>query len=176
VISIIALLMAILLPALGRARLKAKTLKCQSNLRQCGVDLWTAAAEEGDAFAFGSGVTGKEYLWLSRNDWLLCPLANKVLWENKSNPNFAWGTTFSAWAWDPSSEFSNRGSYGMNLWAYVKLNGSQPFLAERAWATKSQAEGRPDYHSVRLPLFSALPEDTDDPRRERPEGSPTLAW
>jgi len=39
VISIIALLMGILMPALGRARDQARTIGCRSNLKQYGIGL-----------------------------------------------------------------------------------------------------------------------------------------
>ena len=45
VIGIIALLIAILLPALNKARAQAKMIACQSNMRQIGQALFTYAAD-----------------------------------------------------------------------------------------------------------------------------------
>ena len=45
VIGIIALLISILLPSLGKARERAKTIKCLSNLKQIGTAVMTYAAE-----------------------------------------------------------------------------------------------------------------------------------
>jgi prepilin-type N-terminal cleavage/methylation domain-containing protein len=45
VISIITLLMALLLPALSRARKQARAVACQSNLKQWGLHLATYASE-----------------------------------------------------------------------------------------------------------------------------------
>ena len=44
-IGIIALLISILLPALGNAREQAKTIKCLSNMRQLGVAMAAYTAE-----------------------------------------------------------------------------------------------------------------------------------
>lgn len=49
VIAVIALLMAILLPVLGRVRKQARAAACQANLRQWGLALHTyAAANDGN--------------------------------------------------------------------------------------------------------------------------------
>src|SRR5262245_19147984 len=45
VVAIIALLIAILLPSLGKARERANTVKCASNLRQIGIAVATYAYE-----------------------------------------------------------------------------------------------------------------------------------
>ena len=45
VIAVIALLMAILLPVLGRVRKQARTLACRSNLRQCSLILHAYVVE-----------------------------------------------------------------------------------------------------------------------------------
>jgi prepilin-type N-terminal cleavage/methylation domain-containing protein/prepilin-type processing-associated H-X9-DG protein len=50
VISIIALLVGILLPALGAARKAAQNMQCLSNIRQLGVAFASYAADNGDKF------------------------------------------------------------------------------------------------------------------------------
>ena len=46
VVSIISLLIALLLPALGKAREAARDVQCKSNQRQIGVMLWTYSTED----------------------------------------------------------------------------------------------------------------------------------
>ena len=53
VIGVIALLISILLPALGKARDQAKAVQCQSNLRQIGVAVGGYAAEHRGMMNFG---------------------------------------------------------------------------------------------------------------------------
>ena len=53
VISIIALLVAILLPALNKAREQAKFAVCKTNLRQIGVSLWMYANDYNDRLVPG---------------------------------------------------------------------------------------------------------------------------
>lgn len=55
VISIIALLVALLLPALGRAREAARSVQCMSNLRQIGVLLSVYSAESQSYYPIAGG-------------------------------------------------------------------------------------------------------------------------
>ena len=50
VISIIALLVGILLPALGAARRSAQNMQCLSNLRQIGLGVWAYSHDHQDLF------------------------------------------------------------------------------------------------------------------------------
>ncbi len=69
VISIIALLIAMLLPALGNARATARDLQCKSNQKQIGLMLWTYATEQ-RVFPIGhnksswQGGTGFGFSWM----------------------------------------------------------------------------------------------------------------
>lgn len=68
VISIIALLMAVLLPALGAARNHARSVVCQSNLRQWGATLAIYTQDNQGYFpAEGAGLSG---IWLLRGVFL----------------------------------------------------------------------------------------------------------
>ncbi|MCC6427769.1 MAG: type II secretion system protein [Phycisphaerales bacterium] len=60
VIAIIALLISILLPALGEARRQAKIIACRSNLRQLGTAFVSYGAEQKDALAGASATSGAD--------------------------------------------------------------------------------------------------------------------
>jgi len=85
VISIIALLLAILLPTTQRVRRQSKAVACQSNLRQWGIVFGMYAGDNNgrfpDHFPRGAGA----YIWPEHarnyyadcNDLLLCPMATR---------------------------------------------------------------------------------------------------
>lgn len=62
VVSIIGLVMAMMLPALGRARGQAKAVICASNVRQLGI-AWTCYAGDYDGFAMPGAETSKNTYW-----------------------------------------------------------------------------------------------------------------
>ena len=68
VMAIISLLAAMLLPSLSRAKAKARTTCCLSNLRQIGIGLTMYLSDNNDRFPY----TGHEAHWMSVSDvWLL---------------------------------------------------------------------------------------------------------
>lgn len=78
VISIIALLMALVLPMLGRARVRALDVDCSNNLRQIGAALYMYALETGSFPGPGPG----SYYWDQKND-LIQALQNYVGQDEK---------------------------------------------------------------------------------------------
>lgn len=141
VIAIIALLMSILLPALGRVRRQAKDVLCETNLHQWGVcfamyaDDWDGSFMQGWVEGCG-GVENCNSYWFKAllpyykdGDLRLCPMATKYeLRQRETNYNYyAWGFEeyFSGseecgecaeggWPWAMACGY---GSYGNN--AYI---------------------------------------------------------
>ncbi|MEN6575980.1 MAG: type II secretion system protein [Phycisphaerales bacterium] len=139
VIAIIVLLMAILLPVAGRVRLHARSLACQSNLRQWGLLVNTYVAGNDGKFFFykthiGTLTTPQPatvwvmswwYIFLTdfedyRDIWL-CPMAKARPTDGET------GSTFQAWRTDrafvrlPSGGWGEAereflGSYAVNGW------------------------------------------------------------
>jgi prepilin-type N-terminal cleavage/methylation domain-containing protein/prepilin-type processing-associated H-X9-DG protein len=131
VIGIISVLMAILLPVLGKARRSAHTARCLATVRQLEL-AWQLYTQEhkGRSIPY-YGLTGREELglWIGQlrgvyskiDSSRLCPEAA----EHPSRPvvgdNGAWaGGVFAAWGPDPQWSVigTQTGSYGFNGWLY----------------------------------------------------------
>jgi len=102
VIAIISLLMAVSLPVLHRIRKQARTVACQSNLRQFGIIMDAYAADNRGCFDLTSGRSKNIYGRLLKyahdpNDLLLCPSASKPALQAHSPVGWL-GRTFKAWA------------------------------------------------------------------------------
>lgn len=150
VIAIIALLVSILLPVLGKARKQAEAVVCQSNLHEWGI-IFALYATENDgslpqSVSGGSLSAQKAYWIMSLEPYYedkkirLCPSAAKSL--NPPACNRCPGTTFSAWGpfdaateedwWDTGA----MGSYGINEWcANPPKDSYWSHPSEYAWRT-----------------------------------------
>lgn len=165
VIAIIALLMSILLPALGRTRKQAKAVICQANLKQWGLAFLMHVEDHDGTFLKSDTLftqNGEDYWVLGllpyigskfneqsrARDLYLCPMAKKTL--NPNNCNRCPGTTFSAWGpFDPFGggfdwwDWRAMGSYGINDWcANPPLDTYWGFPSQLAWRTPN-AKGGP---------------------------------
>ncbi len=168
VIAIIALLMGILMPALRKVREQAKSVICQSNLKQWGLIFSTYTNDNSGYFMKGYGLKGNTTEWrkikwmgalrpyyssgtgdttitkVNKNDLRLCPTATKTAnqlgatLDEKGATFRAWGV-FSGSFWRPPDDY---GSYGINAWAYNPGSSDK-----KSWRTVNVKGGQD------IPLF-----------------------
>jgi prepilin-type N-terminal cleavage/methylation domain-containing protein/prepilin-type processing-associated H-X9-DG protein len=122
VIAVIALLMAILMPALQKVKKQALAVACLSNLKQWGLYM-SMYTDDNDSYFQQGWWPGQDYsgTWVavtrpyyeSGEEVLCCPAAKKPLTESGEQPFAAWGI-YTA---DQRPSFANlAGSYGINAW------------------------------------------------------------
>jgi prepilin-type N-terminal cleavage/methylation domain-containing protein/prepilin-type processing-associated H-X9-DG protein len=159
VIAVIALLMAILMPALQRVKRQAKAVKCQSNLRQWGTVFSISADDNDGKFPDIGGVywyRGYSETKDAPKDIQWCPMAilsrgfaERVAALKPDAPGtHQHGTTFRAWAMKTHTgtphftPYIQYGSYGLNHWM-AKHSGYPPLH----WPTPNVS------CAARVPLF-----------------------
>jgi prepilin-type N-terminal cleavage/methylation domain-containing protein len=168
VIAIIAILAALLLPALAQAKLKAKQINCVSNLRQ----VTAAAVMYQNDFGLNQGSTPVAGLWTDvlyqyyarAKPIQFCPCATDVLKPFRSQ-----GT--AANAWNPQEYISgpgyyystNSGSYAINSWLFgvpsVSVTRQEPQNYFRVEADIKHTSRTPEFVDAVWPNIAPLTND-----------------
>jgi prepilin-type N-terminal cleavage/methylation domain-containing protein len=128
VIAIIAILAAMLLPALSSAKLKAKNIACVSNLKQMGLAQTMYVGDFGTMFQYYT--VANSTLWMGllldysgRSDAVrACPVGiNNSTQTLPTPPNNVYGTADQKWSWTVTTPttVNYQGSYALNGWFYT---------------------------------------------------------
>ena len=148
VVAAIAMLAALLLPGLARAKLSAKSAQCQSNLRQFMVAFNLYAADNQDYFPPGwnppPGMSSSNTIWegalgnLCQNtNVCLCPMAPNLRGTLPPGRQFAVDFDWTFWSWGVTGPnyppldgqvYGEKGSYGINANLYGGLKMSYSIL------------------------------------------------
>ena len=142
VIAVIALLIAILIPSLQRARNQARAVKCQANLRHWGL-VFSTYTQDNDGW-FMRRVPGRyDDFWYDVLDarqyeeLCFCPMAVKVN-PDTDGDGYVRGSKFTAWQYPDrrnSGGRPERGSYGLSIWVYDERGGRPEELCDWYWNT-----------------------------------------
>jgi prepilin-type N-terminal cleavage/methylation domain-containing protein/prepilin-type processing-associated H-X9-DG protein len=132
VIAVVALLMALLVPSLRRARNQARAVTCQANLRQWGVMFSMYTDENNDKLPPLGIIADPEGVYVAylchmginayNNDFTFCPVATR--WERTPDNHLQFltaeltaGSKSTAWCWrnaHATPVLQSSGSYGLN--------------------------------------------------------------
>jgi prepilin-type N-terminal cleavage/methylation domain-containing protein len=169
VISIIALLMSILMPTLNRVRNQAKSVLCQSRLREWGL-LFKLYTDDYDGQFNPGWDVGETALWMNalrpyyKDNWemLVCPTATKLMLSSAD-----WGTFKAAQrqiATSAGGTYNYVFSYSINSWTNNMRADRDTRRMEWFWKNVNNIK-----RADQIPVFAdstwhdAWPRDTDNP-------------
>ncbi|MFC1764313.1 type II secretion system protein [Planctomycetota bacterium] len=166
VISIIAVLMGILMPALGRIRKQAQNIACRAHLKSWGLFFKLYTDDHDGKFHPGQN-TGGAGLWMNalypyhkdEPKLLRCPTANKLV-----IPGTEWGTLYS-WQYEGSLG-TFIGSYSTNNWI-DNMTQDRDATRRQEWFWRNTLNIKHNRNSI--PIFGdstwhdAWPQDSDTP-------------
>ena len=121
VIAIIAILAAMLLPALSRAKAKAKDTSCLNNLKQLTLSEVMYVTDFNKTFEY----TANQNLWMATlltyyaqvDAVRTCPAARNPSTRTDISTQYTYGTADQMWKWAPAA-ITYQGSYAYNGWLY----------------------------------------------------------
>ena len=184
VIAIIAILAALLLPALASAKRSSMDLKCISNSKQMLLSLMMYVDDSSGRMISYYGPGRADNLWMARlqtnysafQNVRCCPAAPAPSpissWKAPADDPEGWGTADYPWEWTVAGTFV--GSYGLNGWCYGD-GYEEDFGSEEYFYKKLSDVTRP----AQTPFFSdstwvdGWPLETDEPARDLYSGSDT---
>ena len=142
VVSVIAILMALLLPALGKAVEQARSMSCRSNLRQVGAGWSMYANDHGDVCVFRFTKTdGQNVAWTYplvsgkyvAKSVMMCPARNRIF-SNLGSPEF-----YDRFWKDPNAGLKNPTESG---WSVPDYGINHYFRRFRSRAWRIERDGR----------------------------------
>ncbi len=172
VIAIIAILAAMLLPALSRAKFKAQGVQCVSNLKQLGMAHFMYVNDTGKTMPYLA--PGDSYdLWMKKlinyyaavNKVRICPVApEQNPWVQRNTLLGGFGMADQPWKWIYGTT-NYQGGYALNGWFYANDDATKEF----------RTEGAIQFPSKTPVLFDSTwvdtwPTATDSPSRNLYEG------
>jgi len=171
VIAIIAILAAMLLPALSQAKLKARHVQCINNLKQLNI-AHTLYISDNDSVS-GTPRLLASSLWMAT---LLeyqgkvaavryCPNAVELDPSRQAGGN-TWGTATRCWMW--GSQVTMQGSYSYNSWLYTQETFKNPAAYFKKESNIRQPVETPVFSDGMFPDVWPYPDGLTDDATDNP--------